>query len=142
MSGAGTGSTCLQFRIAATASLLWNVLGCLDYILIQIRDPGYIKSFPPELMPWIDGFPYWATAVWGLGVGASLAGSILLLLRSRRASLVFLASFAFSTAGMGYRHFSGDMPASLNTVGRRLFDLFLLATIALQFWYARRAALR
>ena len=127
-----------QFRTAALASLAWNVFGCLDFILIQIRDPGYIGSFPPETMPWIDAYPYWATGAWGLGAGASLAGSLLLLLRRRLAALAFLASFVLAASAMGYRHLSGDMPASLDTAGRWLFDLFLLAVIGLQAWYAGR----
>jgi hypothetical protein len=117
---------------------LWNMFGCLDYFLTQIRTPGYVQSLPPEMMSWIDTFPYWVTAVWGLGVGLSLAGSILLLRRSRLAALAFLASLAFAAAGMGYRHFSGEMPASLDTAGRSLFHVFLLAAAVAQFWYARR----
>lgn len=136
--GAGPGGTRRQFLIAALASLLWNALGCLDYTLTQIRDPGYIQSFPPEAMPWFDAFPYWATAAWGIAAGTSLAGSLLLLLRRRHARLAFLASFAFAAIALGYRHFSGDIPASLDTVGRWMFDLFLLAVIALQACYAGR----
>lgn len=142
MGMAEAGARQRQFLIAALASLAWNVFGCLDFILIQIRDPGYIGSLPPETMPWVDAFPYWATAAWGLGAGASLAGSLLLLMRRRYAALAFLASFVLAAVAMGYWHLSGDMPASLDTAWRRLFDLFLLAVIALQAWYAWRRTQR
>ena len=76
-----------HFWPVAVLSLLWNAYGGYDYTMTKLRDPGYLKMFPPEMMDWIDKMPVWATAMWAIGVWASLLGSILLLMRSRHAAI-------------------------------------------------------
>ena len=78
-----------SFWVIAVLSLLWNAFGCFDYVMTASRNPGYLAQFPPEMINFLDSFPYWATAAWALGVWGSLAGSVLLLLRSRYAVHAF-----------------------------------------------------
>ena len=63
----------------------------LDYTMTRLRNLDYLSSAgdPQVLLAWIDGFPLWAQAAWALGVWGSVAGSLLLLLRSRHAVLAF-----------------------------------------------------
>jgi hypothetical protein len=77
-------------------SLFWNAFGAFDYTMTNIRNEGYLAQFPPEMMQVIDAFPVWVMAAWAFGVWGALAGSLLLLLRSRFA----VHAFALSLAGL------------------------------------------
>ncbi|MDE8650867.1 hypothetical protein [Novosphingobium album (ex Liu et al. 2023)] len=97
-------------------SLLWNAFGCFDYIMTNIRDPAYLAAFPPEMMQMIDEFPIWTMAAWACGVWGALAGSLLLLLRSRFAVHAFALSLLGLAASTVYQ-FGTALPASLRTPG-------------------------
>ena len=129
-----------QFWAISGLSLLWNAFGAYDYTMTNLRDANYLKMFPPELMAWIDGFPVWATACWALGVWGSLAGSVLLLLRSRHAVPAFMVSLAGAVVSMGYQYFASGMPAALNTPGMQGMAVFIVAVVALLWRYARKQA--
>ena len=86
----------LHFWIVAGLSLLWNAFGAFDYTMTNLRDAAYLANFPPGMMDYIDAMPLWATAAWALGVWGAVAGSVLLLLRSRYA----VAAFAVSLLGL------------------------------------------
>ena len=80
-------------------SLLWNAFGALDYTMSQLRNRAYMEGAAKgmgvtadEMIAYIDSFPAWSNVFWGLGVWGAIAGSILLLLRSRFAVWAFGAS--------------------------------------------------
>lgn len=77
-------------------SLLWNLFGAVDYTMSQTRNEAYLKASAEsmgitagQMIDWIDSFPMWQHAFWALGVWGALAGSILLLMRSRYAVWAF-----------------------------------------------------
>lgn len=78
---------------------VWNGLGCIDYaITMRIGDDEYVAQFvtDAEKLAFFTNMPLWAEASWALGVGGGLAGSLLLLSRSRHA----FAAFLFSLVGL------------------------------------------
>lgn len=93
--------------IVGVLATLWNCIGAYDYVMTHIRDMDYLSSMPGvdanELLAWIDGFPIWARFGWGLGVWAGLAGSLLLLARSRHALWAFGLSLVGIVLGIGYQ---------------------------------------
>lgn len=79
----------------------WNGFGAYDYWMTRARDTQYLEQMMPGVDPqamlaYLDGYPVWASAGWGLGVWLGLAGSLFLLLRRRWA----VHSFALSLLGM------------------------------------------
>lgn len=87
---------------------LWNAFGAFDYFKTRMQDEEYLRSMMPNVDPqamlaWIDAFPLWAQTGWALGVWMGLAGSLLLLLRSRWAVWALLISFAGAVVGLGYQ---------------------------------------
>ena len=126
-----------HFWPVAVLSLLWNAYGGYDYTMTKLRDPGYLKMFPPEMMDWIDKMPVWATAVWAIGVWASLLGSILLLLRSRHAAITFLVSLVAAAISFAYQH-AISLPPSLDTGNNWMMTVVILGAIVLFWWYSRR----
>src|SRR3546814_16804363 len=77
-------------------SLLWNARGGYDYTMTQMHNRAYIEAAMgpmglsyDDAVAFIDSFPLWADALWALGVWGSVAGSVLVLLRSRCALPAF-----------------------------------------------------
>lgn len=91
-----------SFWLISGLSLPWTAFGAYDFLMINARDAAYIAPFPPEMMQFVDGMPYWALGAWAVGAGAALLGSLLLLLRSRFADPAFAASVAGLAAGTVY----------------------------------------
>lgn len=113
-----------SFWIVAVLSLLWNAFGALDYTLTNLRYAAYLKNFPPEMVQVIDAMPVWTLAAWALGVWGALAGSILLLIRSRFAIHAFAVSLLGLAVSSSYQ-FTLDLPASLDTKGMNAMMLVI-----------------
>ena len=79
----------ISFWIIAVLSLLWNSMGAMDYYMTQTRNMEYLSQFTPDQIAYFTSFPSWMQAAWAFGVWGAVLGSILLLLRSRWAVLVF-----------------------------------------------------
>jgi len=86
--------TPVHLWIVGVVSLLWNAIGAADYTMTAMRHPAVVERMTAAQMAWVDGFPLWATSAWALGTWGSVAGSILLLARSRHAVTAFIVSLA------------------------------------------------
>ena len=125
-------------------SLLWNGFGGFDYTMTQLRDREYIASMVEPLgmnadvaMAYYDSFPVWADFFWALGVWGSVAGSLLLLMRSRYAAHAFTISLIGLFGGMGYQAVN-PMPGLTDNTVPMVFTVVILVIIVLLIWYARR----
>ncbi|HEX8055435.1 MAG TPA: hypothetical protein VF481_02135 [Novosphingobium sp.] len=130
-----------HFWPVAAASLLWNLFGAYDWLMTNARNAAYLAQFPPEFMQYVDAMPYWALAAWTLGVWAAVAGSILLLRRSRYAVFAFAASLLGLAASTVYQA-SIELPEAMisgPTIGMTL--VIWIGAIAL-LWYAMRMRAR
>ncbi|HCQ64882.1 MAG TPA: hypothetical protein DIU07_06815 [Rhodobacteraceae bacterium] len=123
-------------------SLLWNAGGAFDYVMAHYAADTYLAQATPEQRAYYDDFPVWATAFWALGVWGALAGSVLLLARSRFAALAFGVSLIglmanttrlFATAGAGAVDLLGK--------GNLIFTAALIV-VALGLWLYARAMAR
>lgn len=122
--------------VVGGVSFTWNAVGTLDYAMTELRNSSYLSAMAPEQMAWIDAFPAWAVALWALGVWGALAGSVLLLVRSRFA----VPAFAIAVVGLVgttiYQN-NSNMPASLATPATTAFNVLIwVVTIGLPI-YAR-----
>jgi hypothetical protein len=78
--------------VVGVASLLWNSVGALDFVMTETRNKAYMSSFTPAQLEFYYGFPIWFVVAWGIAVWGGLLGSLSLLLRLRLALQLFLAS--------------------------------------------------
>ena len=131
----------MHLWLVAVLAVLWNAGGAYDYSMTQMGDPAYLAQFTAEQRAYFAGFPAWADAAWAFGVWGALAGSVLLLSRSRFAVPAFavaLGGLAVSTA----RQFAVEMPESLDTPFNWVFTgAIWIVTVAL-LWYANRMTAR
>ena len=100
--------TPVHLWIVGIVSLLWNSFGCYDYLMTRTQGAAYIDSMMhtdqgSAIMAYINSFPIWVSAAWGLGVWGGLAGSILLLMRSRHAVAAFAVSMIGAIIGIGWQ---------------------------------------
>lgn len=89
---------------------LWNGFGCYIYTMAMIRDPETMASAPPEMVAAFEAAPAWSNGAWALGVWGGLAGSLLLLARSRFALHCFAISL-LGLIGTTTYELSWDVPA-------------------------------
>lgn len=111
--------------IIGAVSLLWNAFGAYDYIMTQTNNAAYLEMFTPEQRAFFESFPLWMEATWAIGVWGAVAGSGLLLMRSRYAVWAFAASLAglalstlwqFGLSGADIGTIFGTGPLVMNAV--------------------------
>ena len=76
---------------------LWSAMGVLSFMLTQMNVEAVMSRFPPQQRAYFESFPFWADAFWALGVFSGVIGCLLLLLKSRLAFPVLLASLIGAT---------------------------------------------
>ena len=79
--------------VVGIVTLLWNAMGAFDYFMTQTKNASYLAQFPPEQLAYFQSFPTWVQGSWAIAVWFSVAGSLLLLLRSGWATPVLGISF-------------------------------------------------
>ena len=79
-----------SFWIFAAVGLLWNLMGCLNYIMLANAD--VVGQMPELYQAIIAARPAWATAAFAIAVFGGAVGCILLLLRRRVAAAAFVVS--------------------------------------------------
>jgi hypothetical protein len=142
MEHANRGRTPVHLWIVGVLALLWNAIGCYDYLMTRLRNTDYLNSMMPTVDPnavlaWVDDFPLYAQFGWGLGVWGGLLGAILLLARSRWAVLVLGLSLLGAVLGLGYQALvAPPMPGMEGGLGTAMPYLIIGIALAL-FLYAR-----
>ena len=131
----------ISLWIVGIAATLWNGLGCYDYLMTRLRNEDWVTTMMPGADPaavfaWVDGFPIYAQIAWPLGVWGGLAGSILLLIRSRFAVPAFLLSLVGAVVGMAYQLLvAPPMPGPDNTMNK-VMPFIIIAIAAFLAWFA------
>lgn len=117
--------TPMHLWIVGVISLLWNSFGGYDYVMTQTENADYLAMFTPEQKAYFLSFPTWMEVFWALGVWGAVAGSVLLLMRSRHAvtalavSLLGLAVstfWQFFLSGVDTTALFGPVPLVMNAV--------------------------
>ncbi len=141
MATTAEGRTPVHLWIVGVLSLLWNGFGAFDYFMTRTKGAAWIDQMMPgvdgsKYMTYIDAFPLWASIGWGLGVWAAVAGSILLLIRSRHAVTAFTLSLIGAILGIAYQLMNPvDIPEM--KAGFNAFVPYLVIILAaFLVWYA------
>ena len=129
-------------------TLIWNAFGAYDYSMTQMRNEEYLAQaaegagVPLQVMlDYFTTFPAWADAAWALGVWGAVAGSVLLLIRSRFAWHAFVVALV-GLLGTTFYTVTNDMPAELDSSFTWIFTAVIwVITFALAY-YARRMTAR
>lgn len=135
--------TPIHLWIVGIVATLWNSFGVTDYFMTRTRGAAWIDQMMPgtdsaKFMAYIDSFPVWASSGWALGVWGALAGSLLLLARSRHAVAAFAVSLLGAVVGLGYQITNPiDIP-EMREGANAVMPYVIMAIAALLLWYAAR----
>ena len=130
--------------IVGVLSLLWHGFGAYDYVMSQTRNADYMRMMTEPYgvdtgaaVEYFDSFPLWADMAWALGVWGAVAGSILLLARSRYAAHAFVVSLFGLVCAMVYS-FANPLPGMSDSALATVLPIVVAVVTVLLIWYARR----
>lgn len=128
------------FWIVAILLLLWEAMGCYACVS-QIR-LGAAAMGPVDdwSLKYYAALPAWYNSVYAVATFGGLLGGLLLLLRNRRAALLFWISFVAIIVMFGYAFAATDLIAHKGLAQVLPFPLFIAAVGALAIWFAGFAA--
>ena len=135
----------MHLWIVGILALLWNAIGCVDYLLTRMRNTDYLATMMPKVDPnamlaWIDGFPMWAQAGWAVGVWFGLLGAVLLLMRNRWAVWSFGLSLVGAILGLGYQIAMAPPLPGADDLFSKAMPWGIIAIALALFLYARAQA--
>lgn len=125
-------------------TLLWHAGGAFDYTMTQMRNMEYLQTAADQagvpvsvMLEYFTDWPIWAHAAWAFGVWGAVAGSLLLLLRSRFALPSFYLSLA-GLAGSTLHTLTSDLPEALNTAAMWGFSAIVVIVLLAVIFYSKR----
>ena len=128
--------------------LLFTLYGGYDYTMSQLGDREYMEAAmaPAGIdvdaaLDYFGNFPLWVDFVWALGVWGAVAGSVLLLLRSRFALQAYLASLVGLFASNAYS-LANPMPGMTDSAFTMVAVAIVVIVMLLLTFYAWRMTVR
>jgi hypothetical protein len=117
--------------------VLWNGFGAYDYFMTKTSGEAYMSSLgmTEAQIAYTNAMPAWMTAIWAIGVWGALAGSLLLLMRSKWAVLVFVLSLAAYVMSLLYNYALSD-GAEIMGGDLWIMQAIILAGCVFFAWYA------
>ena len=132
MNGSAAAKLPPSFWVITVLGLIWNGFGAYLYLLSKFDLETALAGASPEIRDYVMNQPVWASAAYALGIWGSMAGSVLMLLRSRRAVAAFLLSLVGAIASFAGQAMAGVLDAPM--------ALFILVVIVFLWQFCRRAA--
>ncbi len=119
-------------------SLLWNAFGGYDFVMSVTQGETYWRAsgMTDAMIAYYNAMPTWMYAPWVLGVWGAVAGSVLLLMRSRFALHAFGLSLVGAVVSLGYG-FMDKAPPPPPEMAVMAYMPYVIALIAAFLaWYA------
>jgi hypothetical protein len=123
--------------VVGVLAVLWNGFGAYDYTMSHLQGRAYYEQMKmtAEQIAFMEGYPTWMHAVWAIGVWGGVLGSLLLLLRSRWAFHVLVASLAAFLLSVVYTY---GMTSGGDAMGQQgmIFNVIIAAIGLFLIWYS------
>ena len=123
--------------LVGIATLLFNAMGAMSYTMTRL-DKLADLGMTPDQIAFMESYPMWANGLWALGVWGALAGSVLLLLRSRFAVAAMVVALVGLIGTTFYNYALVEIPPSMQAPA---LDVAIWAVTLFLLFYARRMAL-
>ena len=128
--------------IVGAVSALWNGFGAFNYFVTQTRNEAFIGQLSDRHRAFLDNAPVWVDASWAFGVWGALAGSLLLLARSRHAATAFVLSLAGLAVNTLYQLTLPEPSPHLDSAGQAALHAAIWAIAVGLLAYALRMRAR
>jgi hypothetical protein len=131
-------STPLHFWLVAVLAVLWNGFGAYDYTMSHVQGDPYLRSagMTDPQITYFNAMPAWMIAAWAIGVWASLAGALLLILRSKWAFHAFVVSLLGLLVSLVYTHMLSNGGELMGQFGL-IMNVVVAAALVFFIWYAQ-----
>ncbi len=126
------------FVAAAIAALLWEIFGCITYVL---HVTGDLASLPAGQAAMWAATPAWSVAAYAIAVWVGLAGAVLLVMRRRLAEPLLLVSLLAVLVQFSAYFLDPDLSAATSADGLVIPLAIVLVTWTI-FWFARHSKQR
>ena len=123
--------------VVGIVSLLWNLVGAMDFVMTESRNSSYLKEFTSEQLDFFFGFPVWVVAAWGIAVWGGVVGSLLMLFRKALAVCFFLASLICMILTTIHNYVLSNGLKVMGGVGPLIFSAVIFLICVLLWLYAR-----
>ena len=124
--------------VVGVVSLLWNAFGGYDFVMSVTQGETYWRAsgMTDAMIAYFNAMPTWMYVPWVLGVWGAVAGSILLLMRSRFAVHAFALSVLGAAGNLiyGLMNPMPELPAEMAMMAYMPWAIVLIA--AFLAWYA------
>lgn len=130
------------FRIVAVVLVLWGVAGvfaCIQQFRLGAEAMGPSDAWYREVYA---ALPAWYNWVYAVAVGAGLAGSVALLVRSGTARALYIVSLIAVIVQFGWLFATTDIIAVRGFAASAGFPIFIVAVAVFQIWLAGYATRR
>ena len=124
--------------VVGVVAVLWNSIGAYDYVMTMyggmdyLRQAGFDEAFVAEFAR----MPMWMSVAWPVAVWSAVAGSVLLLMRSRWAFPAFVVSLAVYALNLLHNYGLSELGAMGGTAGLVIASIITLSLMFL-IWYSR-----
>ncbi|MEJ6791029.1 hypothetical protein BrevBR_15915 [Brevundimonas sp. BR2-1] len=125
--------------VVGVLTLLWNGYGAYDFVMSVTQGEAYWRAsgMTDAMIAYFNAMPSWMYGPWVAGVWGAVAGSILLLLRSRFAVHAFVLSLLGVLGNLiyGLMNPMPDLPPAMAAM--TYMPWVIVAVAAFLAWYAR-----
>ena len=127
----------ISFLIIGIVALVWNLMGVMAYLdqAYMTEEELLAKSIAEQAL--YNDLPAWVTGAFAISVFGGALASILLLLRKKLASSLFMLSFITILAQMSYNYFVSNA-AEIFGLGDMIISALVLIIGAFLIWYSRK----
>ena len=127
----------ISFLIIGIVALVWNLIGVMAYLdqAYMTTEELLAKSVAKQAL--YTDIPAWVTGAFAIAVFGGALASILLLLRKKLATFVFMLSFAGIVAQMSYNFFMSNA-GEVYDIGDIILSVMLLIIGAFLVWYSKK----
>lgn len=126
----------ILFLIIGIVALVWNLIGVMAYLkqAYMTKEELLAKSVAEQAL--YADLPAWVTGAFAISVFGGTLASVLLLLRKKLATFVFILSFIGIVAQMSY-NFLVSNAAELFGPGDMIISIMVPVIGAFLIWYSR-----
>lgn len=124
--------------VVGAVSLLINAFPVADFTLTNLQNEFWLSPLNDAQRSFILGAPLWSDVSWALGGFGAFVGSLLLLMRSRRAVTAFIVSIIGLAGSTLYQHIlNGETTRQLFQNVALFVTLTIWAIMLALLFYAR-----
>jgi len=127
----------ITFWVIGIIALIWNLMGVVAYLMQAYMTDEDLLALPLEEQALYIDIPAWVTAAYALAVFGGALGCLLLLMRKKLATLIFIFSFISILIQMSYNIFMSKA-VEVYGPGGAIMPVMIIIIGAFLIWYSKK----